>query len=83
MGNRVQVLDGTIGQQNSMLYIQVHAVPCATLSDLSHAVQVFRVNSVEDQIERWIRFSCEAQNSVSLVRPNEFATANLPSDVPE
>ena len=65
-----------------MLDIQVHAVPCGTLSDLSHAVQVFRVNSVEDLIERGIRFSCEAQNSVSLVRPKQFAAVNFPPEGP-
>src|SRR5580704_11809318 len=80
MGYRVQVLDGTIGQENSMLDIQIHAVLRGTIPDLSHAIQVLRVNSVEYQVERRIRFSSEAQDSVGFVRPNEFATANLPSE---
>src|SRR6201993_3229712 len=80
MGNPGQVLDVALGQANSMLDIHIHAVLCGTISDLLHAVSILRVNSFEYQIERRMRFSCESQNSVSLVRPNEFATANLPSE---
>src|SRR5260370_17863502 len=79
MGNRVQILDGNIGQENSMLDIQIHAVPRGTVLDLSHAVQFLRVNSVEYQVERRIRFSSEAQNSVGFVRPKQFPTVALPS----
>src|SRR5579863_9569445 len=63
-----------------MLDIQVHAVPCGTVLDLSHAVQVLRVNSVEDQIERGTRFSCESQNSVGFVRPDELPAAYFPPE---
>jgi hypothetical protein len=38
------------------------------------------MNPVEYLIERRMRFSREAQDSVRLVRPHEFATANLPSE---
>jgi hypothetical protein len=80
MGNRVQVLDGAIGQENSMLDIQIHAVLRGTIFELLHPLPVLRVNSVEYEIERRIRFSCEAQNSVGFVRPNQLATADLPSE---
>src|ERR1700740_1777087 len=82
MGNRVQVLDIAIGQENSMLNIQTHAVLCGTIPDLSHAIQVLRVNSVEYQVERRIRFSREAQNSVGFVRPDELPAAYLPPECP-
>src|ERR1700756_5393219 len=65
-----------------MLDIQIHAVPRGTVLDLSHPVQVFWVNSVEYQVERRIRFSCEAQNSVGLVRPDELPAAYLPPKCP-
>src|SRR5260370_18587827 len=80
MRNRVQVLDGAIGQENSMLDIQIHAVLRCTISELLHPLPVLGVNSVEYEIERRIRFSCEAQNSVGFVRPNQLATAALPSE---
>ncbi len=63
-----------------MLDIQVHAVLRGTIPDLLQALPILGVNSVEYEVERRIRFSCEAQNSVSFVRPNEFATADLPSE---
>src|ERR1700694_4102981 len=63
-----------------MLDIQVHAVLRGTVLDLSHAIQILRMNSVEHQIDRRIRFSCEAQNSVGFVRPNKFTVADLPSE---
>ena len=55
----VDVLDDTVWQENSMLDIQVHAVLRGAISDLLQAVPVVGVNSVENQIERRIGFSCE------------------------
>jgi len=69
MRNRVDVLDDTVWHENSMLDIQVHAVLRGTIRELSHAFQVFGVNSVEYQIERRICFSCEAQNSDQTSSP--------------
>src|SRR5260370_9565485 len=79
MGNRVQVLDGAIGQENSMLDIQIHAVLRGAISEPLHPLPVPGVHSVEYEIERRIRFSCESQNSVGFVRPNHLAPASLPS----
>jgi len=59
MRNGVEALDDTVGEENSMLDIQVHAVLRGTISDLLQAVPVLGVNSVENQIERRIGFSCE------------------------
>src|SRR5580704_4583646 len=67
MRNGMDVLDDAVGEENSMLDIQVHAVLCGTIPELSQSVPVLRVNSVEYQIECRIRFSCEAQYFVSLV----------------
>src|SRR6476660_5643599 len=49
------------------------------LLQLLHAITVFRMDSVEYQIECGIRLPTEAQNSASFFRPNEFTTINLPS----
>jgi hypothetical protein len=38
MGNRVQVLDGAIGQENSVFDIQIHPVLRGTVLDLSHVI---------------------------------------------
>lgn len=62
------------------LDIQVHAVLRGTIRQLSHTVQIVGVNSVKYQIERRICFSCEPQNSVRFVRPNELTTTDLPSE---
>jgi hypothetical protein len=55
--NHVEVLDDTIGQEHSMLNIQIHAVLRRTIPELSHIVQVIGMNPIEYQIERRIRFS--------------------------
>jgi len=60
-----------------MLDIQIHSAPSGAIPELLQAVPVVGVNSVEYQIERKVRFSCEAQDSASFVRPNELATFNL------
>src|SRR5580692_13012504 len=65
-----------------MLDVQVHAVLRGTIRQLSHTVQVVRMNSIENQVESRIRLSRETQNFVGFVRPNEFTTANLPSESP-
>ncbi len=82
MRNRMDILNDTVGEENSMLDIQVHAVLRGTIRQLSHTVQVVGVNSVENQIECRIRLSCEAQNPAGFVRPNELTTFNLPSKRP-
>src|SRR5580700_5866557 len=38
------------------------------------------MDPVEYQIECWIRFLVEAQNSTSFFRPNEFTASDLPSE---
>src|SRR5579862_4974617 len=48
--------------------------------ELLHAITVFRVDSVECQIECGICFMTETQNSASFFRPNELTTLNLPSE---
>lgn len=63
-----------------MLDIQVYSVLRGAIPELLQAVPVVGVNSIEHQIEGEVRFSREAQNSVSFVRPNEFPTADLPSE---
>jgi hypothetical protein len=63
-----------------MLDVQVHAVLRGTIRQQSHTVQIVGVNSVENQIERRIRFSCKAQNSVGFVRLKELTTADLPTE---
>src|SRR4029077_16474707 len=65
-----------------MLDIQIHTIVSRSVPNLLQAMPVFGVNSVEYQIECGVRFSCEAQNSVGLVRPNEFAGVHLPSKSP-
>src|SRR5579863_3840597 len=79
MRNHVEELDCAVSHENSMLDIQVHGVLRGTIPKLLQAVSVLGVNSVEYHIERRIRSSCEAQNPVRFVRPNEFATGDLPS----
>src|ERR1700756_2197900 len=80
MRNGVDVPDGAVRQQNSMLDIQVHAVLRGAIPELLHAISVLGVNSVEYEIERRIRFSCEAQNCVGFVRPDQLTTADFPSE---
>src|SRR6201993_3402071 len=63
-----------------MLDIQVHAILCGTIRQLSHTVKVIRVNSIEYQVEGRIRLSCEAQNFVGFVGPNELTAVHLPSE---
>ena len=60
MRDHMDVSDGAIWQQNLMLDIQVHAVLRGMISKQLHTVEILGVNSVEYQIERRIRFSCEA-----------------------
>src|SRR5580700_2793616 len=82
MCNYMNTFDDPVRQENSVLNIQVHAVLSGTIPELLQAVPVLRVNSVEDQIKRRIRFSCETQNLVGFVRPNEFTALHLPSESP-
>src|SRR5258708_7329670 len=65
-----------------MLDIQVHAVLCGKIRQLSETVQVVGVNSIEYQVESRIRLSCEAENFVGFVRPNEFTAVHLPTESP-
>ena len=65
-----------------MFNIQVHTILSGTVPEFLQPVAVLGVNSVKYQIECGVRFSCEAQNSVGLVRPNEFAGVHLPSKSP-
>src|ERR1700758_4718071 len=65
-----------------MFDIQIHAVLSSAVFELLQAISILRVNSFEYQVECRICFSGEAQNSVGLVRPNEFAAVNLPSKGP-
>ena len=80
MRNRVDVFDDAARQHNSVLDIKVHAALDGTLLELLHAITVFRVDSVEYQIESGICFMTETQNSASFFRPNELTTINLPSE---
>jgi hypothetical protein len=80
MRNHVDVPDGTVWQEHSMLNVQIHAVLRRAIPELLHLVQVVGMNPIEYQIESRMRFSCETQNSVRFVRPNQFASANLPSE---
>jgi len=65
-----------------MFDIQIHTILSGTVPKLLQPVAVVRVNSVENQIERRIRLSCEAQNFVGFIRPNELTTVHLPSEGP-
>jgi hypothetical protein len=60
MRNHVDVLDGTIWQEHSMLHVQVNTVLRRAILELLHLSQVVRMNPIENQIERRMRFSCEA-----------------------
>src|SRR6201987_4701935 len=63
-----------------MLDVQVHAVLCGTIRQLSYTVQVVRVNSIEYQVEGRIRLSRKTQNFVGFVGPNELTAVHLPSE---
>jgi hypothetical protein len=65
-----------------MFDIQIHTILSGTVPKLLQPVAILGVNSVEYQIECGIRFSREAQDSVGLVRPNEFARLNIPCKSP-
>src|ERR1700739_3598888 len=65
-----------------MLDVQVHAVLCGTIQQLSYTVQVVRVNSIEYQVEGRIRLSRKTQNFVGFVGPNELTAVHLPSKSP-
>ena len=52
----------------------------SAVPELLQPVTIVGVNSVECQFERWIRFSCEAQNFVGFFGPNEFPSLDLPSE---
>src|SRR5580700_5861704 len=82
MCNYMNTFDDPVRQENSVLNIQVHAVLSGTIPELLQAVPVLRVNSVEYQIQSRIGFSCETQNLVGFVRPNEFTALHLPSESP-
>jgi hypothetical protein len=56
----VNVLDDTIGQEDSMLKVQIHAVLCRTIPDLLQVFPVVGMSSIEYKIERRMRFSGEA-----------------------
>src|ERR1700739_1820345 len=80
MRNGVDVPDGAVRQQNSMLDIQVHTVLRGAIPELLQAISVLGGNSVEHEIESRILLSREAQNPVGFVRPNELTTADLPPE---
>jgi hypothetical protein len=67
MRNHVDVPDGTVWQEYSMLNVQVHAVLRRAIPELLQVVPVVGMNPIECQIESWMRFPCEAQNSVGFV----------------
>ena len=82
MGNHVDILDDPVGKLKSVLVVQIHPVVRGEIPQTSQAFSIVGVNSVEHKIERRIRFSSEAQNSVGLVRPKQFATVDLPPESP-
>jgi len=82
MCNYMNMFEDPVGQENSMFDIQIHAVLSGAIPDLLQAASILRVNSVECQIKRRIRFSCETQNFVGFVRPNKFTAVHSPPESP-
>jgi hypothetical protein len=55
--NGVNVPDGAIGHEQPMFEIEVSAGLLRIIEELPHTVPVFRVNSLENQLERRPGFS--------------------------
>src|SRR5262249_45609263 len=81
-GQNINGLDHPIGQQQSMLQIQIRPAPSCVADSPSHEVGVFRMNSLKYELERRFRPSITSHDSVRLGRPLYFSGRRTPATAP-
>lgn len=74
----MNVLDGTVGHQQSVLKLKALLVVCRALYDLVNIGKVIRVNPAEREIQRGLGLQIKAEDPVTLFGPEYFSSRGMP-----
>src|SRR5258708_10578299 len=78
----VQMLDGAIGHQQSMLEIEIPSIPRCALHDPFDAGRVLRMNAPEDAFHGRFGRSVVFEDSKGFLRPEDLAARHAPGEAP-
>src|SRR5713101_3816468 len=78
----MDVPDGTIRHQQSMLEVEVPPLFRCAFDGLPHQGRVFRMDPLEDALDGRPRVAVVAEDSKGLLRPEELAGGRPPAEAP-
>src|SRR5262245_48580627 len=73
------MLDGSVGQQQSMSEINREPVLRCSFRRLHHKNPVVRMGALKNQRNRWLQSWIEFENTIRFLRPYDFSTFDPPT----